>query len=215
MNATSDAAYRRCSSPIVSPTSTAVPGGNAPARAAAQRDRVSPAPAQARHAVKALRVTGHEHEQQIRQQHAQPRERIEHLALLAAMRAGGDPDGPLAAPSGTQGARLLEQRRGQLDVELQIAGDVDQGIGRTEIAQALRVHARLRTKQIGVAEHRAGDPGHAQVAAQRGLRNAAVHEQQRNPPPAALGEDVRPKLRLGNDGDFGSHAIEEAPHGVR
>ena len=145
----------------------------------------------------------------------QQRERLENLALLAGVRARGDPDGPLAPPLAAQLARLVEQPRGQLDVELQVARDVDRGARRAEVTQPLRVDARLRAQQVGVLEHRARDVRHAQVTAQRRLRDAAVHEQQRNPPAPALGEDVRPELRLGDHGGFGTHAIEEAAHRVR
>jgi len=118
----------------------------------------------------------HEHEQQRGKALLQQRVRLEDLALLARVRARGDPDGALAAPVSAQYARLFEQPRRDLDVELEVARHVNQVLCCAEIAQTLRVDARLGAQQIGVREHGASDVRHPQIAAQRRLRHAAVHE---------------------------------------
>ena len=134
-----------------------MPGGKRARRPAAQRHRVAALPAEASDGVEPLGMPRHEHEQQRRIPPLELRERVEHLALLAGMRARGDPYGPVGAPVAAQRTRFVEQLRRQLDVELEVARHVDELLGRTEIAQPLRVDARLRAQQVGVGEHRARD----------------------------------------------------------
>ena len=144
-------------------------------RAATQRDGEPAPPAEPRDRLEALGMPRHEHEQQVRIAALKLRVRRENLALLSRVRARRDPDGPLAAPVHAQRTCFLEQRRRQLDVELEIARHVNELAGRAEIAQPLRVDARLRAQQVGIREHRARDVWHSEVPAQRCLRHSAVH----------------------------------------
>jgi hypothetical protein len=69
--------------------------------------------------------------------------RVEHAALLAAVRARRDPDGTCPAPLLAQVARFVHEAPGQRDVEFEVARDLHARVRRAEVAQALRVRARL------------------------------------------------------------------------
>ena len=136
---------------------------------ATQRDDVIAPLAEPRRGLEALGMTRDERKQQIRHLLPEPRERVEHLRLLACMCARRDPDRAIAAPDLAYRDALLQKALGQLDVELEVARHDDAVGRRAESAQAIRVHLRLRTDQIGILEHRADRPRRTQITAQRRL----------------------------------------------
>ena len=119
------------------------------------------------------------------------------------MRAGRDPHRPLRGPTA---------RAARAPPRASCAGSSTSNfrlpVTLIECSGAPRLRSRCASTRVcahsrsAFCEHRARDARHAQVAAQRRLRHAAVHEQQANPPPPALGEDVRPELRLGDHGEL-------------
>jgi hypothetical protein len=157
----------------------------------------------------------HQHQQRVEAGGADRGLRVECGLLLALVRAAGDPDGARA--------RVLRAQRGapradvgrQVEVELDVAGDVRALRVGADRAKALRIAFALRGDHDAVRQRFAEQAGEAAIAPHRARRDARARQHQRHATPAALVIERRPELGLEDDRHPRPHPVEEAPHAAR
>ena len=160
----------------------------------------------------ALGMPRHHNRQQAGKAVLQPSMHVDQFDLLAGMRRGGGDhragaDGGLELPE----LRRIGRRRGH--VELQVAGrDITRS---AEAGEARGVLGGLRKAEIEAAEQGSDRARHEPPALERTLRDAAVHQYQRNVAVGARHDQVRPQVRFGKQREVGPPVIEEARDELR
>ena len=104
---------------------------------------------------------------------------------------------------------------GQLEVELEVAGDLKTCRIRAQGAKALGILGPLRRNDRRLRERPGEQRPQALVAADRTAGDACARDHQRHAPPRAFAVQVRPQLGFEDHGQARLHPVKEAPHGAR
>ena len=179
---------------------------------AAPRHHIAAALTQIRHLVEAFRMTRHQHQQGLRQTPLHHIEGAQDQFFLAGMGAGGDPYRPFLAPFPAQLLGAGAQVRGQLDIELDIAGDMHMLGIHAQGDKAVRIGTRLGGQLGDIAQGGPGQSAYPTIALRRRRRQPRIGENQRNPRGAAAVKQVGPDLGLHDDDRAGPHPPEKTPH---
>jgi len=172
----------------------------------------SPPLQQVRHALEALRVTRHQHQQCVREPHEQRGVRVEQLLLLAAMGAARDPCRPPADIARAQLAPLLQDQGPRVHIELHVADDVRTPRVGADGDESPGILGGLR-RDDAAARHRATEQAAETPIPRHGFRRQArTREHHRHAAPPAFIEQIGPQFRLHDDCQARADARQEAPH---
>src|SRR5947209_18131327 len=150
------------------------------------------------HGFKSFRMTRREDEESARKFAQKISITAQEPCFFAFNRAAGDNHRSGAAFT-NRGPKLSYQRRfpGRLDIEFQVAADVNASSGCADFTQAPGVFGTLAAEQIDIREHAAQQSAPAAIARERAIADARVYYRDLRSRTFRETQEVRPEFGLG------------------